>query len=103
MRRTLEAVFRRPIQLLTLLIVLPIAGVALAYVMVPRTYQATASLWALHHYAVIGLTQAEIDLSSAPAQTQTTALNELLQTHVFVDAVVKGIDLARALNLGPSV
>jgi hypothetical protein len=102
-RRTLEAIFRYPIQLLLLLIVLPITGVALVYVMVPRTYQSTASVWALHRYAVIGLSQAEIDLSSTPAQTQATALNELLQTHVFVDSVVKGIDLARSLNLGPSV
>ncbi len=103
MRRTLEAIFRHPIQLLLLLIVLPIAGVALVYFMVPRTYQSIASVWALHRYAVIGLSQAEIDLSSTPAQTQSTALNELLQTHVFVDAVVKGIDLAGALNLDPSV
>lgn len=103
MRRTLEAVFRHPIQLLTLLIVLPIAGVAVEYLMVPRTYQSTASLWALHRYAVIGATGAETDPTSTPAQTQATALNELLQTHVFVDAVVKGVDLAPTLNLDASV
>ena len=99
MRRTLEAVFRHPIQLLTLLIVLPIAGVAVAYVMVPRTYQATASLWALHRYETIVTTGAESDLTSSPAQTQSTALTELLLTHVFVDAVVKGVDLAPTLKL----
>ncbi len=103
MRRTLEAVFRHPIQLLTLLIVLPIAGVAVIYVMVPRTYQSTASLWALHRYAVIGPAGPEPDLTSMPAQTQATAVNELLQTHVFVEAVVKGVDLAPTLNLGASV
>lgn len=103
MRRTLEAVFRHPIQLLTLLIVLPIAGVAIVYLMVPRTYQVTASLWALHRYAVIGPAGPEPDLTSTPAQTQATTLNELLQTHVFVDAVVKGVDLAPTLNLDASV
>ena len=103
MRRTLEAVFRHPIQLLTLLIVLPIAGVAVAYFMVPRTYSVTASLWALHRYEIIGATGPESDLTSTPAQTQVTALNELLQTHTFVDAVVKGVDLAPTLNLSTSV
>lgn len=103
MRRTLEAVFRHPIQLLTLLIVLPFTGVAIAYFMVPRTYQATASLWALQRYAVIGATGLENDPSVTPAQTQVTALNELLQTHVFVDAVVKVVDLAPALHLDESV
>lgn len=103
MRRNLEAVFRHPIQLLTLLIVLPIAGVAVVYLMVPRTYQVTASLWALHRYAVIGATGSETDLTSTPAQTQATALSELLQTHAFVDGVVKGVDLAPTLNLGASV
>ena len=103
MRRTLEAVFRHPIQLLSLLIVLPIAGVAVVYLMVPRTYQSTASLWALHRFAIIGATGPETDLQSTPAQTQATSLNELLQTHVFVDAVVKGIDLAPTLNLDASV
>src|SRR5438132_1033698 len=103
MRRTLEAVFRHPIQLLTLLIVLPITGVAIAYFMVPRSYQATASLWALQRYELIGTTGLENDLSSTPAQTQVMALNELLQTHVFVDAVVKGVDLAPALHLDKSV
>jgi hypothetical protein len=103
MRRTLEAVFRHPIQLLTLLIVLPIAGIAVVYLMVPRTYQVTASLWALRRYAVIEATGPETDPTSTPAQTQATALNGLLQTHSFVDAVVKGVDLAPTLNLGASV
>ena len=103
MRRTLEAIFRHPVQLLTLLIVLPIAGVAVEYLMVPRTYQATASLWALQRYAVIGATGLETDPTLTPAQTQATALNELLQTHVFVDGVVKGVDLASTLKLDASV
>jgi uncharacterized protein involved in exopolysaccharide biosynthesis len=103
MRRTLEAVFRHPIQLLILLIVLPIVGVTVVYFMVPRTYQSTASVWALQRYQSIGATGPESDLTSTPAQTQATALNELLQTHVFVDAVVKGIDLTSALHLDKSI
>lgn len=103
MRRTLEAIFRHPLQLLTLIVLLPIVGVAVAYVMVPRTYQSTASLWALQRYFVIGSTGPESDLLSTPAQTQATALTELLQTRSFVDSVVKGIDLAPTLGLDSTV
>lgn len=99
MRRNLEAIFRYPIQLLILLIVLPIAGVAVVYFMVPRSYQATASLWAFHRYEIIGAAGPVSDITSTPAQSQATALDELLQTHVFVDSVVKGIALAPTLNL----
>jgi uncharacterized protein involved in exopolysaccharide biosynthesis len=102
-RRTLEAVFRHPLQLLLLIALLPIVGVAVAYLMVPRTYQSTASLWALQRYFVIGSTGPESNLLATPAQTQTTALTELLQTHAFVDSVVKGIDLAPTLDLNSSV
>jgi hypothetical protein len=102
-RRTLEAIFRHPLQLLALIVLLPIIGVAVAYILVPRTYQSTASLWALQRYFVIGSTGPESDLLSTPAQTQATALTELLQTRAFVDSVVKGIDLASTLNLGADV
>jgi len=102
-KRTLEAIFRHPLQLLLLIVLLPIVGIAVAYLIVPRTYQSTASLWALQRYFVIGSTGPESDLLSTPAQTQTTALTELLQTRSFVDSVVKGIDLAATLNLGSTV
>lgn len=103
MKRTLEAIFRHPLQLLLLIVLLPIVGVAVAYFAVPRTYQSTASLWALQRYFVIGSTGPESDLLSTPAETQTTALTELLQTRAFVDAVVKGIDLAPTLGLDATV
>lgn len=103
MRRTLELIFRHPLQLLTLIALLPAIGIAVVYVMVPRTYQSTASLWALQRYFVIGSTGPESDLLSTPAQTQATALTELLQTRSFVDSVVKGIDLASALGLDSAV
>jgi uncharacterized protein involved in exopolysaccharide biosynthesis len=102
-KRTLEAIFRHPLQLLLLIVLLPIVGVAVAYFMVPRTYQSSASLWALQRYFVIGSTGPESDLLSTPAQTQATALTELLQTRSFVDSVVKGIDLAPTLGLDSTV
>jgi hypothetical protein len=102
-RRTLEAIFRHPFQLLALILILPIVGVAILYLVVPRTYQSTASVWALQRYFVIGSTGPESDLLSTPAQTQATALSELLQTRSFVDSVVKGIDLAPTLGLDSAV
>src|SRR5215831_2159204 len=103
MRRALEVIFRHPVQLLMLIVLFPVIGVAVVYVMVPRTYQSTASLWALQRYFVIGSTGPESDLLSTPAQTQATALTELLQTRAFVDSVAKGIDLAPTLGLASSV
>jgi hypothetical protein len=102
-RRTLEAIFRHPFQLLIFIGILPILGVAVAYFMVPRTYQSSASLWALQRYFVIGATGAESDLTSTPAQTQATALNELLQTSSFALAVAQGIPLAPTLGLSDSI
>ncbi len=81
---------------------LPIIGVAVEYVNVPRTYQSSASLWALQRYFVITPTGLESDLTSPPAQTQAGAISELLQTRVFALAAVKGIDLAPTLGLSPS-
>ncbi len=103
MRRTLEAVFRHPLQLLALIVFLPIVGVGVAYLMVPRTYQATASIWALHRYETIGATGPESDTLSTPAQTQATALTELLQTRSFVSLIVKGIDLGPTIGLSGSI
>jgi uncharacterized protein involved in exopolysaccharide biosynthesis len=103
LRRTLEAIFRHPLQLLALIVLLPIIGVAVVYFVIPRTYQSTASVWALQRYFVIGSTGPESDLLSTPAQTQANALTELLQTRSFVDSVLTGIDLAPTLNLGADV
>jgi hypothetical protein len=86
-----------------MIMLFPIIGVAIVYVLIPRTYESAASLWALQRYFVIGSTGPESDLLSTPAETQATALTELLQTRDFVDSVVKGIDLAPTLNLGADV
>jgi uncharacterized protein involved in exopolysaccharide biosynthesis len=98
-RRTLEAIFRHPLELLFLLVALPIIGVAIAYFLIPRTYQSTASLWALQRYYVIGATGPESDLNSTPAQTQATALSELLQTHEFTQAVSQDVPIVSTLGL----
>src|SRR5207302_4650994 len=101
--RVLEAIFHRPIQLLTLIILLPLVGLAISYFYVPRTYSATASLWAIRRYQVIGATGPESNLLATPAQTQTTALTELLQSRSFALAVVHGIALAPTLHLASSL
>jgi uncharacterized protein involved in exopolysaccharide biosynthesis len=101
--RTLEAIFRRPIRLLTLIVLIPLASIALVYFLIPRTYQSTASLWAMRRYEIIGATGTESDLTSTPAQTQATALNELLQTRTFALAIAHGTDLASTLDLAQDV
>lgn len=103
MRRTLEILFRHPLQLLVLIILFPIIGFAVTYELVPKTYQSTASLWAWHRYEVLTATGAESDLNSTPAETQATALTELLDTQKFALEIVSGIDLAPTLHLSASV
>ncbi len=103
MRRTLEAIFRHLFQLLTLLVLLPLIGVAVAYFATPKTYQSTASLWVLQRYAVIGATGPETNLTSTPAMTQSAALTSLLQTRTFVQSVINGIGLVPTLHLSASV
>src|ERR1700730_2787742 len=103
MRRTLEAIFRHFFQLLTLLVLLPLIGVAVAYFAIPKTYQSTASLWVLQRYEVIGATGPEANLTSTPALTQSAALTSLLQTRTFVQSAVNGIDLVPTLHLSASV
>lgn len=103
MGRTLEAIFRRPVQLLLLVLLLPMMGLAIAYFVIPRTYQSTATVWALQRYVIIGATGIESNLQATPAETQAAALSELLQTHVFTIAVANGIGLASTLNLSSSV
>jgi hypothetical protein len=100
--RTLEAFFRRPLQLLLLMALLPVVGVAIAYFGTSHTYQSTATLWALQRYLVIGATGPETNLLASPAETQSTALGELLQIRVFALSIAKEAQLESALNLDPS-
>lgn len=102
MRRTFEAIFRHPIQLVALLMLPLVLGLAIAYVL-PRSYQASANLWALHRYAVIGATGPESDLLSTPSATQVAALSELLQSRAFALSVAKATNLVTTLHLSKSV
>jgi uncharacterized protein involved in exopolysaccharide biosynthesis len=94
---TLEAIFRHPFRLLLLLILLPGLSVAVA-LFLPRSYQASASLWALRRYVVIGATGPESNLQATPAETQATALAELLQSRTFDLAVASDSNLASTLS-----
>src|SRR5438046_290398 len=85
------------------MILLTLMGVGIAYFYFPRTYQTTASLCAFRRYEVIGATGLESDLTATPAQTQATALYELLQSRSFALIVAKGTDLAPTLSLSPNV
>ncbi len=98
MSRTLEAIFRHPLQLILMLFIPAVIGLGIAYKL-PRSYSSSASLWALSRYAVIGATGPETDLASSPAETQVTALTELLQSRSFALTVAKSTDLATTLNL----
>ncbi len=102
MVRTLEVIFRRLLLLLVILVVPPLVGAAIGYFL-PRTYQTTATLWALQRYEIIGATGPETDLNSTPAETQNTALTELLQTRTFALAVATETNLASSLELAQNV
>ena len=102
MNRTLEAIFRHPVQLLALLI-LPLAlSLAIAYLL-PRSYGSAASLWALRRYEIIGATGPESNLLATPSETQVAVLSELLQSRVFALAVAKSTDLQSTLGLSKNV
>jgi hypothetical protein len=106
MDRTLEAIFHRPIQLLILIIFLPLVSLAVVFIL-PRSYHATAKLWAWRSYPTLGTTSQEIDPQTnapiTPAQSQANALSELLQTRDFALIVAQGTALARTLGLDSSV
>jgi uncharacterized protein involved in exopolysaccharide biosynthesis len=97
MRRVLEVVFGHPRKLLLLLLLPPLLGLLVVFLL-PRTYQASATLWALRRYEIIGATGPESDLNASPASTQATALMELLQTRSFALAVASDSHLAAMLD-----
>jgi capsular polysaccharide biosynthesis protein len=101
MTKVIEILFRNKGKLLALLL-LPILVSGVVVFFLPRTYQATARLWALHRYAVVSATGIESDLQSTEAMTQATALNEFLQTRSFDLAVAKDTDLAKHVGVPQS-
>jgi uncharacterized protein involved in exopolysaccharide biosynthesis len=96
MSRAIELVFRQPRRLLAFLLLMPLVSLAVVLTL-PRSYEATSTIWALHRYAIIGATGSESNLQATPAETQATALNELLQTQAFALEVAKVAHLASAL------
>lgn len=99
MNRTLEAIFRRPLRLLIMLLLLPIVGVTIGFFL-PRAYESTATLWATRRYEIIGSTGSESNLLATPAQTQATAMTELLQSHTFALDVANITDLPSTIPPG---
>ena len=106
MNRILEVIFRRPLQLVLLLIMLPLVSLLIVYFQ-PRSYQTIATLWALQRYQAIGVTEPAVDPQTntaiTPAQSQVNTLIEFLQTRNFAVAVAKSTDLATTLHLDSSV
>lgn len=97
-RRILEALLRYPLQLLILFALCPIAGIAVVYLTVPKTYHATAILWATHKYDELTATSLDTNDLSTPAETQVTALSELVQTRSFSLTVAREANLVVTLK-----
>lgn len=93
-RRTLS---RHLMQLLPVALLPVIIGTAIAYIL-PRQYQATATLWALHNYTTLTATNIDANALDTPAQSQATALGEMLQTRSFALAVAQESKLATSLS-----
>lgn len=101
MTKVIEILFRNKGKLVALLL-LPVLVSGVIVFFLPRSYQATARLWALQRYAVISATGIESDIQSTEAMTQATALNEFLQTKTFDLAVAKDTDLAKHVGVPQS-
>ena len=97
-RHVLETIFRHPIRLLFLIVVLSAIGVGVVYAL-PRSYTSTSKLWALRNYAT-DAADSNPNSIVTPAQSQTKALTELLGTRVFALTVAHETPLlASALSL----
>jgi hypothetical protein len=83
---------------LIIIAALPLVSVAITYLVVPRTYVSSASLWALRRYAIVGDTTVQPNPPPTPADTQVTALSTLLQTREFDLSVAKQANLALTLD-----
>lgn len=97
MQRVLETIFSRWIQLIVLIVVPFVIALGYAYTQ-PRQYEASATIWALRRYEVIGATGAESDLSATPAETQAIAITEILQTKAFALAIAHEANLAQTYS-----
>jgi uncharacterized protein involved in exopolysaccharide biosynthesis len=101
MTKFLEIFFRNKMRLAALLL-LPVLVSGIVVFFLPRTYEATARLWANRRYTVIGATGPESDLQSTPSTTQATALTGFLQIEGFDLEVAKNTGLAKQMNVPAS-
>jgi uncharacterized protein involved in exopolysaccharide biosynthesis len=91
MRRILEIIFPK-LPLLILIVTLPLMiSLAISYNQ-PRSYQASADLWALRQYSYITVAGLDVE-SGTPADTQVASLYELLQARAFALDVAKATEL----------
>ncbi len=97
MDRILRTILHKPLQILFLLILPAAIGGAVVYVM-PRQYQSTANLLALHSYDVLSATSVDATNLATPAETQVDVLTELLSTRSFELAVAQRAHLVTTLN-----
>lgn len=97
MDRVRRTISRHLMQLLPVAILPLLIGIAIAYIL-PRQYQATATLWALHNYTTLTATNIDANALDTPAQSQATALSEMLQTRSFALAVAQESKLASTLG-----
>lgn len=98
MTKVVEILFRNKLRLVALLL-LPVLISGVIVFLLPRSYQASARLWALQRYVILGATGPESDLQSTPAVTQATALTEFLQTQSFDLAIANDTDLPKQMDV----
>ncbi len=97
MNRVFRTIMRCPIQLL-ILFILPLGISAAVIHYTPRQYQSEATLWALHRYDILSATSIDTADLATPAETQATALSELLATRSFDLAVSQDAHLDATLD-----
>lgn len=97
MDRVRRTILRHLMQLLPVAVLPLLIGIGIAYIL-PHQYQATATLWALHNYTTLTATNIDANALDTPAQSQATALSEMLQTRSFALAVAQEAKLASTLS-----
>jgi len=81
-----------------LFVLLPLMSVGIIYFVVPHTYRSSGTLWALHSFEIIDLTATNSNSLTTPADSQSSALSELLQTRAFALNVAHEANLASTLD-----
>jgi LPS O-antigen subunit length determinant protein (WzzB/FepE family) len=98
MIKLLEAIFCHFIRLLLILFIPIMSGLGIGFLL-PPSYQASATLWAVQRYPTTDMTGVDSNLQASPADTQVNALTELLQSRTFDSAVGTSTNLKSMLKL----